>query len=102
MLTNKELANRLSASEAECARLNKWADGMTDAAMKERATAEAYQRELKAECAKLRENVALKAAQNPYPPNYLSQLTSLACNCAANKPGQLTAGWICPIHGQRF
>lgn len=42
---------QLSTAETEIARLNKWADGMTDIALKERATSEAYQRELRAKLA---------------------------------------------------
>lgn len=42
---------QLSTAETEVARLNKWADGMTDIALKERATGEAYQRELRAKLA---------------------------------------------------
>lgn len=54
-----EAANALLALAAENERLNKWADGMTDAAMKERATAEAYQRELRAENERLKERLEL-------------------------------------------
>ena len=26
----------------------------------------------------------------------------MACNCVEHKTGELTGGWICPVHGQRF
>ena len=42
---------QLATAETEVARLNKWADGVTDIALKERATGEAYQRELRAKLA---------------------------------------------------
>lgn len=38
---------KCKALEAEVARLHKWADGFSDAQLKERATGEAYQRELR-------------------------------------------------------
>lgn len=43
------LNSELASYDAEVKRLNKWADGMTDIALKERATGEAYQRELRAQ-----------------------------------------------------
>lgn len=24
------------------------------------------------------------------------------CNCGGNRPGGLTGGWVCPVHGQQF
>jgi len=24
------------------------------------------------------------------------------CNCQNHRPGMLTAGWVCPVHGQMF
>lgn len=45
------LNSELASFDAEVKRLNKWADGMTDIALKERATGEAYQRELRAQLA---------------------------------------------------
>jgi len=24
------------------------------------------------------------------------------CNCMNHRPGALTAGWVCPVHGQQF
>lgn len=44
----EEKAARVKA-ENEVARLNKWADGFSDAQIKERQTGEIYQRELRAE-----------------------------------------------------
>lgn len=41
------LRSQLEKAQAEVKRLNEWADSMTDAALKERATGEAYQRELR-------------------------------------------------------
>lgn len=45
--TVKLLQERSEAQQAEIERLNKWADGFSDAQLKERATGEAYQRELR-------------------------------------------------------
>lgn len=50
-----DLERELSAALAEVKRLNEWADGMTDAALKERQTGEMYQRELRAEIERLRQ-----------------------------------------------
>lgn len=50
-----DLRRELSAALAEVKRLNEWADGMTDAALKERQTGEMYQRELRAEIERLRQ-----------------------------------------------
>lgn len=52
-----ELEARLATAEAEVVRLNQWADGMTDIALKERATGEAYQRELRDKIADLEAKV---------------------------------------------
>ena len=49
------LERELAAALAEVKRLNEWADGMTDAALKERQTGEMYQRELRAEIERLRQ-----------------------------------------------
>ena len=57
----KDLAaerERADKAEAEVARLNQWADGMTDAVLKERETGEMYQRELRAERDTLRAELA--------------------------------------------
>lgn len=43
------LRKRIEELEAEVHRLNKWADGFSDAQLKERQTAELYQRELRTE-----------------------------------------------------
>ena len=43
---------------AEIDRLNKWADGMSDAALKERALADAYQKELKGRIEQLESQLA--------------------------------------------
>ena len=51
----RTLERELSAALAEVKRLNEWADGMTDAALKERQTGEMYQRELRAEIERLRQ-----------------------------------------------
>ena len=60
-----ELEARLATAEAEVGRLNQWADGMADIALKERATGEAYQRELRDKIADLEARCAeLKAALN--------------------------------------
>ena len=50
-----DLLRELAAALAEVKRLNEWADGMTDAALKERQTGEMYQRELRAEIERLRQ-----------------------------------------------
>jgi len=52
----RKLERKLSAALAEVKRLNEWADGMTDAALKERQTGEMYQRELRAEIERLRQH----------------------------------------------
>jgi len=26
----------------------------------------------------------------------------LCCNCSQQSRGQLTAGWLCPVHGRQF
>jgi len=60
-----DLEARLATAEAEVGRLNQWADGMADIALKERATGEAYQRELRDKIADLEARCAeLKAALN--------------------------------------
>ena len=28
--------------------------------------------------------------------------TGKFCNCGDHKTGELTGGWICPVHGQQF
>ena len=43
------LKQRIAELEVEVARLNKWADGFSDAQLKERRTGEAYQSELRDE-----------------------------------------------------
>lgn len=54
---------RIEALEAEIERLNKWADGFSDAQLKERQTGEAYQRELRSERDTLAaQNAALREA----------------------------------------
>lgn len=52
-----DLEARLATAEGEVVRLNQWADGMTDIALKERATGEAYQRELRDKIADLEAKV---------------------------------------------
>lgn len=44
----------IGEKDAEIERLNKWADGMTDIALKERATGDAYQKELRATIERLK------------------------------------------------
>ena len=56
--TIADLEARLAVAEAEVGRLNQWADGMADIALKERATGEAYQRELRDKIADLEAKLA--------------------------------------------
>lgn len=46
-MTEQEFHTTIAIRDAEIARLNKWADGFTDIHLKERATGELYQRELR-------------------------------------------------------
>lgn len=55
--TNKEAAAKLPALLAEIDRLNEWADGFSDAQMKERQTGEQYQRELRAKAESVKATV---------------------------------------------
>lgn len=54
---SRRAVEAIAELRAEVARLNQWADGMTDAAMKERATGEMYQRELRARVEKAEADV---------------------------------------------
>lgn len=70
------LERELAAALAEVKRLNEWADGMTDAALKERQTGEMYQRELRAEIGRLRQQ------QDELVWRVIFQFSVEAVNCA--------------------
>lgn len=89
-----DLEARLATAEGEVVRLNQWADGMTDIALKERATGEAYQRELRDKLADCQAVIRHKGHD--------ADCWAERCVICGNPPSSITNHYFGPLPSHNF